>query len=67
MKSIHKLREVRKAKGLTQEEVSEFLNMSQANYSDIENGKVVPSLTYIMKLCKLYKVSPNDLLGWDEE
>ncbi|MDY0277172.1 MAG: helix-turn-helix transcriptional regulator [Acholeplasma sp.] len=74
----NRVKEFRAKSKLTQREVAKLLNMTQANYCDIENGKVIPNANQILKLCELYKCTPNDILGvkgvyevatkdWDKE
>lgn len=55
------LKQARKAKGLTQKDVSAILNMTQQQYSRFENGKYELNYDLILELCKLYEISPNEL------
>lgn len=58
------LKEFRKAAKMTQEEVSEVLKISQAQYSRLEKGKSVLDAKQILILCELFGCSPNDLFGF---
>ena len=50
-----RLRDARKAKGLTQKEVAAHFRMTQQQYSRFEN-----------ELCLFYNITPNELFGFDE-
>lgn len=61
-----RLREARKAKGLTQVEVSRIIGISQNGYSDWETGKNRVGARSLGRLAELYGVTVNYLLGIDE-
>lgn len=66
MKDIpNKLRTLREANGFKQEYVGNILGITQAGYSKIESGEVDLTITYLTKLANLYKVTPEQILGWD--
>lgn len=56
------IKKYRKAAGLTQEKLSELLNISLVHMSHIECGHVSMSLDILLKLCNLLKVTPNQIL-----
>ncbi len=56
------LKEIRTSLGLTQEEVSESLGLAPRYISDIERNKTKGSITTLVKLCNLYKVTPTTVL-----
>lgn len=60
-----RLKEVRKSKGLTQQDVATYVGISQNNYSYWENGKVKIDNDSIKKLADLFNVSVDYLLGRD--
>lgn len=62
----HRLSDLRRKKGLTQNEVSELLNVRQGSYSNWENGKREPDIEMIKKIARLYKVSTDYLLENEE-
>lgn len=64
MNKHNKLKELRLKKNFTQEYVAKFMGISQAQYNKHETGKSILNANQILKLCELYNVSPNDLLGW---
>ena len=57
------LKEARKAKGLTQKEVASIMLMTQQQYSRFENGVFELNYNQILKLCKLFDVTPNDIFA----
>ena len=59
-KNLKKLREENK---YTQEQVSDYLGITQSNLSKIENGERNFNMTLLDKLCLLYNCSPEYLLG----
>ena len=48
--------------GMTQEFVAESLGVSRQAVSKWENGTADPSTTNLLKLAKLYNISPEELL-----
>lgn len=59
-----KLKEFRKMCGFSQREIADLLEMTQANYWLWEKGKSFPNAKQIIKLCDIFKCSPNDLFGF---
>lgn len=57
------LKEIRKKRNLSQNEVSELLNISQSNYSKYEKGSIEPNMETIIKLAKIFNVSADEILG----
>lgn len=57
------LKKLRKENGYTQQQVSEYLGITQSNLSKIENGERNFNMTLLDKLCLLYNCSPEYLLG----
>ncbi len=56
------LKNIRNSLGLTQEEVAESLGLAPRYISDIERDKTKGSITTLVKLCNLYKVTPTTIL-----
>ncbi len=61
----NKLRTLREVNGYKQDYVGNYLGLTQTGYSRIENGEVDLSVKYLQKLAELYKLTPEQLLGWD--
>lgn len=55
------MRELRRAAGLTQEQVAKLVEVDQAAVSNWELGKNRPAQKYKKKLAKLYGVSEDAL------
>ena len=58
-----KLVSFRKEKELTQEEVSKKLNIPKSKISKWERNELYPEIDDVVSLCKLYDITPNDLLS----
>ncbi|MBR6773417.1 MAG: helix-turn-helix transcriptional regulator [Clostridia bacterium] len=61
------LKLARKSKGFTQKDVAQMLLMTQQQYSRFENGVFELNYNQILKLCKIYDVTPNDIFDVNEE
>lgn len=61
-----KLKELRKEKNLTQQQVADRINVSKAVISSYELSNRSPSYQTLVKIANLYKVSADYLLGMDE-
>jgi len=60
-----RLKELRKAKGLTQTELGDILGVSKSSICCYENGTRNPALETIIDLMHLFGVSADYLLGSD--
>ena len=58
---LNNLEELRKAAGLTQQELSESAEVSRKSINAIENGIYVPSTVLALKITKTLKCSVEDL------
>lgn len=65
MKFEENLRELRKQKGYSQEELAQRLDVSRQAVSKWENGSGYPELDKLMKLCDLFQCTMDDLLKGD--
>ncbi len=61
-----KLRTLRKDKGLSQEEVADFIHISQSSYARIENGNSNSWSSHINAFCDLFSITPEELLKQDK-
>ena len=57
-----RLREIRKYKNLTQEQLAEGVGVNVSHISNIENNRVKVSLTLLVKMCNALGVSVDYLL-----
>lgn len=60
-----KLKEKRKEKGMTQQEVATRSGIAQQTYNSYENGYRVPSIESIKNIAKTLNCSIDDLLADD--
>ncbi len=63
----NRIKDLRIMNNLHQREVADFLEISQAQYSNIENGKSDISGDRLIALCRFYGVSADYILGLAEE
>lgn len=59
------IRQLRKARGMMQEQLAEALGVSVGAVSKWERGAAVPDLAYILELADLFGVSLDALLGYE--
>ncbi len=58
----NKLSQLRKLAGMTQEEFAEKLSVSRQTISKWEKGNTLPDLESIVRVCRIFHVSLDDLL-----
>lgn len=56
------IKALRRQRGLTQAEVAEKTGVTTAHISHIEIGKGTISLPLLIEMCKVMRVTPNDIL-----
>ena len=61
--SGQRLKEFRKSKNLTQNDLATYLNVDQTTISKYEIGKEIISTVFLYKICKKYSISADYLLG----
>ena len=59
-----KLKSLRQDVHMEQEIVARVLSIPRTAVSAIEQGKRDLTAMELVELCKLFRISPNDLLGW---
>lgn len=62
----NKLKELRKAKGISQGDLAHHLKVSRQTINSIENGKFDPSLTLSIGLTRFFEVSLEDIFLLEE-
>lgn len=67
MEFYQNLSALRKSKNLSQEEIADRLGVSRQAISKWENGQALPETANVMKLCEILEVTPNELLGYEEQ
>lgn len=63
MKYIKRIRDLREDNDKTQQEVAEILGTSQTMYARYERGANELPIHHLIKLCQLYNVSADYILG----
>ncbi|MBR6572861.1 MAG: helix-turn-helix transcriptional regulator [Clostridia bacterium] len=66
MEFNEKLQDLRKNKGLTQEELAQILFVSRTAISKWESGRGVPNIESLKAISKFFSVSLDDLLSSDQ-
>ena len=61
-----KIRNARKALGLTQRQLADRLGVSNTSISNWEKGLSRPDVDMIQKLCEVLRLQPNDFYGTTE-
>jgi len=63
----NRLEELRKQRGLTQEELANALEVSRQTIGSLENGRYNPSITLAFKIAKFFGMSIEDIFIYEEE
>lgn len=61
----NKIKQLRKAAGLRQEDMAKMLDVSRQTIIAIENDKYNPTLELAMKIAKLLKMNVEDIFSLD--
>ena len=62
-----RLRELRKLRGETQQELAELLGIKPNQIGEMENGRKASTFAKLAQLCEHYNVSADYLLGLTDE
>lgn len=62
-----KIKELRKAKGYSQQEMADLLEVKKITYFKYESGEIEVPLSKLLKISEILNVTPNDLLGFEKE
>ena len=60
---MSKIRQLREARGMTQQDLAKTIGVSQATVSDWESGKINPDLVRAVKLADLFNTSLDVIYG----
>lgn len=63
----NRLEELRKERGIRQEELAEAMEVSRQTIGSLENGRYNPSITLAFKLAKYFNMSIEDIFIYEEE
>ncbi len=61
-----RIQEIRQEKGFTQTQFAELLSTTQSTVGKYEREELQPSVETIVKICKLFEVSADYLLGLED-
>lgn len=62
-----KIRELRKKRGITQERLAEYLNISSQAVSKWENGSSMPDISFVPQLVSFFGVSADELFSLNKD
>ena len=63
----NKLKNMRKAKNISQEQVADFLNISQSAYARMERGESASWASHFNRICEVFEIKPEDLVKKEED
>ena len=62
----NRLEEIRKERGIKQEELAAALEVSRQTIGSLENGRYNPSITLAFKLARYFDMSIEDIFSYEE-
>ena len=63
----NRLEEIRKQRGIKQEELAAALEVSRQTIGSLENGRYNPSITLAIKIARYFQMSVEDIFIYEEE
>ena len=63
----NRLEELRKQRGIKQEELANALEVSRQTIGSLENGRYNPSIQLAFKIAKYFNMSIEDIFIYEEE
>lgn len=63
----NRLEEIRKANGITQEELASILEVSRQTIGSLENGRYNPSIILAFKIAKYFSLTIEDIFIYEDE
>ena len=64
---VNRLEEIRKQRGMTQEELAGHLEVSRQTVNSLENGRYNPSILLAFKIARLFDRAIEDIFLYEEE
>ncbi|MDR7209781.1 helix-turn-helix transcriptional regulator [Flavobacterium piscis] len=58
----NKLKQLRKNKGMSQEQVADYLHVSQSAYARMESGESHSWASHINDICQVFEIAPEELV-----
>lgn len=63
----NRLEELRKERGLKQEELAEILEVSRQTIGSLENGRYNPSIVLAFKIARYFNMSIEEIFIYEED
>lgn len=63
----NRLEELRKERGIKQEELAEKLEVSRQTIGSLENGRYNPSIILAIKIARFFSMSVEEIFIYEEE
>ena len=63
----NRIEEIRKEKGIRQEEFAKSMGVSRQTISSLENGRYNPSIMLAYKIAKYFEMTIEDVFVFEEE
>lgn len=63
----NRLEELRKERGIKQEELADALEVTRQTISSLENGRYNPSIILAFKIARYFEMSIEDIFIYEEE
>ena len=63
----NKLEELRKARGIKQEELAQILEVSRQTIGSLENGRYNPSILLAFKIARFFGLSIEEIFLYEED
>ena len=63
----NRIEEIRKERGIRQEEFAKILGVSRQTISSLENGRYNPSITLAYKIANCFEMTIEEVFIFDEE
>lgn len=63
----NRLEEIRKERGIKQDELAKVLEVSRQTISSIENGRYNPSIILAFKIARFFDMAIEDIFIYEEE
>lgn len=63
----NRLEEIRKERGITQEELAKILEVSRQTVGSLENGRYNPSIILAFKIARYFEMAIEDIFIYEED
>jgi putative transcriptional regulator len=63
----NRLEEIRKQRGITQEELAETLEVSRQTIGSLENGRYNPSILLAFRIARYFNLTIEEIFIYEEE